>query len=94
MFPVLWSRYQAYDLEIMHLKKLMEDNKERYDIVKTLSKLTFKYAEKVLYSFTSLLLLWYYFKNKNNDEEQVQSIDGVFCLHSCHSLHIMCYREL
>lgn len=46
MFLVLWSRYQAYDLEIMQLKKLMEDNKERYDILKTLCNWTFKYAEK------------------------------------------------
>ena len=32
----------------MQLKELMEDNKKRYDIVETLSKLTFKYAEKII----------------------------------------------
>ena len=36
----------------------MEDNKKRYDIVETLSKLTFKYAEKIItfFFFTYLLL--------------------------------------
>lgn len=91
MFLVLWSRYQAYDLEIMQLKKLMEDNKQRYDILKTLCNWTFKYAEKkFVIDITFRIKKMFYV---NNAEEQVQSIDGVFCLHSCHSLHIMCNRE-
>ena len=31
---------------------------------------------------------------ENNSNEQIQRIDGVCCQHSCHSLHIMCNREV